>query len=312
MLTLARNKRLALTGLVLFALRRSMAIVFAEMSAHFLGFSTNLLALPGGILALSRLMTSLPTLMKAASEGLPTDLAASRLLHEALLVLDGLLAADAAFLAQEWTLWARLIIPVAIVWHTRMSAHGRSIAIELTRRRGCSTRQWWLENSSATVTAQLVENGFPTAPAGTSVAKFRTSVIAAFKIATTGSKTDMFGLNTHLSHLSGAEMLCETFSLSSSAFSCAALLAAFMTSAIHRRTALASALGHVLPLFVAANTGGSATASTSHINLQVAGPTRTSMAVALTCMTARKGFRALLATYWYDIGAFRPLRSQLI
>lgn len=100
-----------------------MAHVLIRMSAHLLGLSASLLtSLAVRIFALSWPVARFATEVRAATEFVAANIAATDVLQPTLLILEGLFPAHAPFLHKERAFGTSLIVLVAVVGYLRMAA----------------------------------------------------------------------------------------------------------------------------------------------------------------------------------------------
>ena len=133
------------------------------MLADLLFFPTRLLArLSIRVLTLARSVALLATEVRTALEFLTAYLAAPNIRKPTLLVLEVLLATHASLVDQERTSWAILAIHVTVVLDLRVTTCFGAATLEATWRRLCAAREGWCQDSTATVTVDLIKDGFST------------------------------------------------------------------------------------------------------------------------------------------------------
>ena len=141
------------------------------MTADFLLLAAWLLTrLTMRILAITRQMTGLEAVVRAALELLPAHFAAANISQPARLMLESLLTAHTPLLHKMRAFGASFIVLMAVVSYLWVSTCLRSIARIPTWRRFSAARQGWLENSSSTTAAELLEYRFSTGATGSAMA----------------------------------------------------------------------------------------------------------------------------------------------
>lgn len=101
----------------------------------FLGLTTLLPTMLVRVFTFAGLVASLSTSVRPTSQHLSTDQSAKAIAAPARLILESLLATKTILLGQEWTLWAILIIHMAVVSHRGMA----TCRWTSTRKR----TRWW-------------------------------------------------------------------------------------------------------------------------------------------------------------------------
>lgn len=170
-----------------------MASVLIRMTTDSLGFSAGLLTrLSSSIFTFASTVAHLLAEVRAALELLSTNLSTTGIFKPALDIPEVLLAAHAALLYQKGAFWAGFIAQMTVVLDLRMAAGFGSVALVATRWWLSSTWQRRLQDSTATIAADLVKDGFPACTAWAFMAQLFANMIATFQRPTTGACTDMF------------------------------------------------------------------------------------------------------------------------
>lgn len=99
----------------------------------------------------------------------------------ALLIVERFLAACAWFLNKKGTSRTGLVAAMAVVGHLWMAAALGPLAVEATRWWLRTARKGWLQNCTAAITTQLVEDRFSAATAWAFVAELRACMITTFQ-----------------------------------------------------------------------------------------------------------------------------------
>lgn len=106
-------------------------------------------------------MTLLLAFVGTALKGLSTNVSATDIRKPTWLILEDILATQAGFCGQEWTLRTSLLVAMAVVGHLRVSTVFGTLTCKAAWRWLRSAGKWGLQYSSTAVTAEFVEDGFP-------------------------------------------------------------------------------------------------------------------------------------------------------
>jgi hypothetical protein len=119
--------------------------------------------------------------MEATLQSSAADFTAANVLKPAGLILEMILLAQTRFGGKEWAFWTWLAVLVAGMGDLRVAAIPRPLTSKPAR--WCTGTAWkrWLEHSSATITADFVEDCFPATTTRTSMTQFLTAVRSTFE-----------------------------------------------------------------------------------------------------------------------------------
>lgn len=190
-LTLAGDDNFVLTRPILFAWLRKVAGRHVRVTADTQLLAASLLA---RFFALTATVTLLLAFVYTAFESTTADLAAANFAEPARLVLDNILAAQAVLGGQVWALGAVFFVAVTVVANLRVTAALWSLAREAAWRWSRTTGKRRLQYCPTAIAANLVEDGIPTSTARTFVTELLAAMfgVAAFQLATTGTRANMF------------------------------------------------------------------------------------------------------------------------
>lgn len=175
-----------------------MTCLLARMTASLLLLSTLLLTMLLSIFAFAWLVTGLSALMGTTLEGLATDQTAESITSPARLIFERLLPTLTLLLRQERTLWAILLVHMAIVRNGRMTTCCWTATRKRARWRLRTTRQWSLQNRTSTVACDVVEYSFFATATGSAMTQIGASMVATFQRSSALPRTDVFRLDVML------------------------------------------------------------------------------------------------------------------
>jgi hypothetical protein len=163
-----------------------------------------------------------------------------------------LCTARAPLKGQVGTLRAFSIVRMTVVRHGSMSALRSLLTLEPALRRACSARLGGLQHSSATGTADILEDGLGTAATDAPVTELLAVMVSTLQRTSAHSETDVLCLNGR-GRADESVLLPRRRSLSRLLLARAAVFATTMTSAAHVRLARPEA-ERVLDLTLMADT----------------------------------------------------------
>lgn len=172
-----------------------MAWLLAWVTTGLLRLRAFLLTVAGSVLTFAWLVARFAAKVRTTFETCATDNTAKDIRAPTWLIFESFLAAQARFLGEERAFGALFSIGMAVVGNLWMTASLGAAARKGTWRRPSSAREGCSKNSSATIAADVFEDGFLTGTTLTFVAEFLAGVVSAFQRTAANLSADVLSLD---------------------------------------------------------------------------------------------------------------------